>query len=198
MALQTEQINYASDHVDATHLGVNGEAASLSPDDIENQHISDIVDDLLNSAEASISGGSDTDASRPDIFKGKDGEKGHVRTSSAVKKPATFKSVSVNKTFLAAKASPGAAPVKAGDKPNPSAGVPSAQSAAASSVARPRLVAKTGSGLGHSLQRSLSGANGGKPAVAPDPNAVWNKNRRKPFLEPPLRQPCRVEDEQTD
>lgn len=133
----------------------------------------------MNSAEASISGGSDTEASRADPFKGKDDDKGHVRTSSAVRKPATFKSVSVNKTFLAAKAATGTTPSKIGDKPGSAAVLASAPSAAAASSARPRLVAKTGSGLGNSFARSAAGANGGRPAAAPDPNAVWNKNRRK-------------------
>ncbi|GME27244.1 atp synthase subunit mitochondrial [Neofusicoccum parvum] len=77
---------------------VNGNAASLPP-----------LDDPagLQSA-ADTSGGSDTDTSRA----GKDG------TRSTVKKPTSFKSVSVTKNFLAKTAV--SAPVKVGDKgPDP-------------------------------------------------------------------------------
>lgn len=152
---------------------VNGSAAA-STDELEHKQISDIVDDLVNSAEVSISGGSDTEASKLDGLKGKDGDKGHGRTSSSVKKPATFKAVSVNKTFLAAKGAAGTAATKTADKSPLSASLTVAQPGSLS-AARPRLVAKTGSG--HSLPKAV-GANGRAPA-APDPNAVWNKNRRK-------------------
>ncbi|KAL1902297.1 hypothetical protein Sste5346_001273 [Sporothrix stenoceras] len=148
---------------------VNGTATSGSPDELSNKHIADIVDDLVNSAEPSISGGSDTETSRVDGAKNKDGDdKGHVRTSSTARKPTTFKSVSVNKTFLAAKAAGTAGVAKPGDKASPTLAVASLTSASSAS-ARPRLVAKTGLVKG-------SGANG-RPAAAPDPNAVWNKNR---------------------
>lgn len=152
---------------------VNGTATSGSPDELSNKHIADIVDDLVNSAEPSISGGSDTETSRFDAAKNKDGDKGHVRTSSTARKPTTFKSVSVNKTFLAAKAAGTAGVAKPGDKASPTLGVASLTSASSAS-ARPRLVAKTG------LVKGV-GANG-RPAAAPDPNAVWNKNRRKYFF----------------
>lgn len=81
--------------------------ASGSPDELANKHIADIIDDLVNSAEPSISGGSDTETTRRDAAKSSDGDSGHVRTSSTARKPATFKTVSVNKTFLAAKAAAG-------------------------------------------------------------------------------------------
>ncbi|CAK7225216.1 hypothetical protein SBRCBS47491_005816 [Sporothrix bragantina] len=155
---------------------VNGTATSGSPDELSNKHIADIVDDLVNSAEPSISGGSDTETSRLDPAKGKDGgDKGHVRTSSTARKPATFKSVSVNKTFLAAKAASAAPGVaKPGDKASPTLGVASLTSASSAS-ARPRLVAKTALAKG-------AGANG-RPTAAPDPNVVWNKNRPAPVPE---------------
>jgi hypothetical protein len=143
------------------------------PDELENKHIADIVDELVNSAEPSISGGSDSELSKVDLLKGKDGEKGHARTSSAVKKPATFKSVSVNRTFLAAKGSIGAAPVKLGDKVVAPSATGTTQAAAATS-ARPRFVAKSGSGLAGAARLGAA-ANGSR---APDPNVVWNKNRR--------------------
>ncbi len=151
---------------------LNGAANAASLDELSNKHIADIVDDLVNSAEPSVSGGSDTETSRPDPSKIKDGDKGHIRTSSTTRKPATFKSVSVNKTFLAAKAAGSSGTVKLGDRASPTLGAASLTSAS-SAPARPRLVAKTG------LVKGI-GSNG-RPAAAPDPNAVWNKNRRESF-----------------
>jgi hypothetical protein len=52
------------------------------------------------SLQAEASGGSDTDTSKPDAFGRKDGLAGHNRSNS-VKKPTSFKSVSVTKNFLA-------------------------------------------------------------------------------------------------
>lgn len=132
----------------------------------------------MNSAEVSNSG-SDTEASRQDSAK-RD-EKGHVRTSST-KRPATFKSVSVNKTFLASKATSSTSAPKIGEKPTTpvsSAATPTTSS----SVPKPRLVAKTTSGLRDASKSSLS--QNGRPA--PDASAVWNKNRRKltSILPPP-------------
>jgi len=170
--LQSIKINDDSHNVDSKSLSVNGASAPVTLDELENKHITDIVEDLVNSAEPSISGGSDNEAA-----KGKDDEKGHVRTSSSVKKPTSFKSVSVNRTFLAAKGTPGTAPSKAGDKPTTPSGLTASQPSAPAATARPRLVAKSGSGLGSSMGRA-GGSNGGK-AAAPDASAVWNKNRRK-------------------
>ncbi|KAL6412312.1 hypothetical protein AUP68_04697 [Ilyonectria robusta] len=154
--------------------------ATPSIDDIENKRITS-VDDQIHSADVSTSGGSDTEASRADA-KSKDGDKGHGRTGSSVKKPATFKSVSVNRTFLAAKAaSASSASATAADKPPTGSSTPPTGSATLSS--RPRLVAKTGSSARDSSPR-LSAANGGKPGSAPDASAVWNKNRPPPAPEP--------------
>lgn len=128
------------------------------------------------SAEVSVSGGSDTEASKADTSKIGD-DKGHARTASTVKKLASFKPVSVNKTFLAAKGVTPTAPSKLGDKP--ATGATTTQTGQTMSATnRPRLVAKTGSGLRDSSPRSSTPANGGKPAT-PDASAVWNKNRRK-------------------
>lgn len=143
-------------------------------DEIENKRITNIEEQAI-STDVSVSGGSDTDASKADASKL---DKGHARTSSSVKKPATFKAVSVNKTFLASKGGPSAAASKPGDKSPAAPGTPSSQlpqSGAAPN--RPRLIAKTGSGSRDSVPRFA--ANGGKPATAPDPTTVWNKNRRK-------------------
>jgi hypothetical protein len=134
----------------------------------------EFADGLANSAEVSVSGGSDTEATKAETSKGQTDEKGHIRTTSTVKKPTTFKAVSVNKTFLAAK---GATPVKPGDKGVAgSTSLPTAP--LTSSVPRPRLVAKSGSGLRDSAPRTAAAPNGGKAGAAPDANAVWNKNKR--------------------
>ncbi|KAL6884352.1 hypothetical protein HDV57DRAFT_455207 [Trichoderma longibrachiatum] len=156
-----------SRHGDLEAPAVNG--GSPLPEDIANKRITN-VEDQINSADVSVSGGSDTEASRA-----KDGEKGISRTGSAAKKPTTFKAVSVNKTFLASKANPSVSS-KTSDKPAAGSSTPPTGSATLS-ISRPRLVAKSGSGTGTSSPRFSSLANGGKPAAAPDPNAVWNKNR---------------------
>lgn len=148
---------------------------SITPDEVENKRITS-VEDQANSADPSVSGGSDNEAARADGANDKDGDKGHLRAGSTVKKPATFKAVSVNKKFLAAKSgttspSPGIGEKGVGTKTPP----PGAGTLAAS---RPRLIAKTGSATRDSLPKSSSAANGGKPATAPDPSVVWNRNRR--------------------
>ena len=128
------------------------------------------------SAEVSVNGGSDTETSKAETSKVGD-DKGHARTASIIKKFASFKPVSVNKTFLAAKGVTPTTPLKPGDKP--AAGVTTTQTGQATTASnRPRLIAKSGSGLRDSSPRSSTPANGGKPAT-PDASAVWNKNRRK-------------------
>jgi hypothetical protein len=156
---------------------VNSEAPLVngSADKDEVKPDTDNFDSLVNSAEVSVSGGSDTEASKAETSKTAGDEKGHVRTASTVKKPTSFKPVSVNKTFLAAKGATPAIPSKLGDK---AATATASQPGASSTAARPRLVAKSGSGLRDSAPRASAAANGGKPGAAPDANAVWNKNRR--------------------
>ncbi|PMD29984.1 hypothetical protein L207DRAFT_520615 [Hyaloscypha variabilis F] len=165
----------SQDVLPEAHL-VNGSADrdELKPD-TEN------VESFVNSAEVSVSGGSDTEASKAETSKIAGDEKGHVRTASAVRKPTSFKPVSVNKTFLAAKGATPAAPSKLGDK---AATAAATQPGALSTAARPRLVAKSGSGLRDSAPRTSTAANGGKPGTAPDASAVWNKNRPAPPPEP--------------
>jgi hypothetical protein len=138
-------------------------------------------DSVFTSAEVSINGGSDSEAAKAETSKNQVDEKGHGRSASTVKKLTSFKAVSVNKTFLAAKGATGMTPAKPGDKGAVgSASLPAAP--LTSSAPRPRLVAKSGSGLRDSTPRASAAANGGK-APAPDANAVWNKNRRT--LHPP-------------
>ncbi|KAH7355193.1 hypothetical protein BKA65DRAFT_581966 [Rhexocercosporidium sp. MPI-PUGE-AT-0058] len=143
------------------------------------------VESNVNSAEVSVSGGSDTEASKTEASKNQVDEKGHARTTSTVKKFTSFKPVSVNKTFLAAKGSSTVAPSKLGEKGT--SGATTAQTGPASSSSstlRPRLVAKSGSGLRDSAPRAATAANGGKAGAAPDASAVWNKNRPAPPAEP--------------
>ncbi|KAK3949977.1 hypothetical protein QBC32DRAFT_25494 [Pseudoneurospora amorphoporcata] len=149
---------------------VTGETASPATEEIENKHISDIANEAVTSAEVSVSGGSDNEAA-----KSKDDK---PRTSSTVKKPIAFKAINVNQKFLTTKATaPAAAPAKVAEKP--AASTATLSSALGSLTARPRLIAKTGSGS----VKSAMGANG-KTGSAPDPNAVWNKNRPVPPPEP--------------
>lgn len=128
----------------------------------------------MNSTEVSISGGSDNEAAKSDVSRTRDDAKGHARVGSAVKKPASFKAVKVNKTFLNPKGSAPGAEAKVGEKASPTIS-PAPAPAGAVITSRPRLVAKTGSGL----ITKASGTNGGKAGSAPDANAVWNKNRRE-------------------
>lgn len=137
----------------------------------------DNVEAIVNSAEGSVSGGSDTEASKAET-KTQGDEKGHSRTTSTVKKFASFKPVSVNKTFLAAKGTTTATPSKLGDK-GVAASTTTPAIPSTSSAPRPRLVAKSGSGLRDSAPRNSAAANGGKAGAAPDASAVWNKNRRR-------------------
>ncbi|WPH04608.1 Hypothetical protein R9X50_00750000 [Acrodontium crateriforme] len=118
---------------------------------------------------------SDTDASKGDISELLKGDAHHTRTSS-VKKPTTFSKVSVTKTFMAKAASPAPPIVKLGEKPSSAS-----TSAASTPLARPRLVAKTGSGL-QNMQKPRIGV---ERSGGPDANMVWNKNRPTPL--PPAK-----------
>ncbi|KAK0712283.1 hypothetical protein B0T21DRAFT_75983 [Apiosordaria backusii] len=161
-------------NVDVNRTHING----ASTDDLANKHISDIIDDLVNSAEVSVSGGSDNEASK-DGSKGKEDGASHARPSFTIKKPASFKAISVNKTFLHQKGT--APPTQTKPLEKPAATLSSSPTPSSTlSSSRPRLVAKTGSGL----VAKPSGANEGKSGSAPGANAVWNKNRPTPPPEP--------------
>ncbi|RDW69714.1 hypothetical protein BP6252_08734 [Coleophoma cylindrospora] len=152
-------------------------------DGIKQESESEAVDGAANSAEVSVSGGSDTEASKTEGAKAQADDKGHARTASTVKKFTSFKPVSVNKTFLAAKSATATAPSKIGDKST--AGTSTTQTGSTATLtARPRLVAKSGSGIGSAAPRTSASANGSKPGAAPDASAVWNKNRPAPAPEP--------------
>ncbi|KXJ95244.1 hypothetical protein Micbo1qcDRAFT_171639 [Microdochium bolleyi] len=144
-----------------------------SPDEIENKQITDLVDELVQSAEVSVSGGSDTEASKSKLD-----DKGHARNSSTVKKPQSFKSVSVNRTFLASKGA-----VASTSRPESAAGSASSTPApgnAGSSASKLKLVSKSQSGIGGSSK--ALGLNG--KTAAPSASSVWNKNQPVPPPEP--------------
>ncbi|KAF2658797.1 hypothetical protein K491DRAFT_776123 [Lophiostoma macrostomum CBS 122681] len=125
------------------------------------------------------SGASDTDISRPgSVDQAKERPAGHIRSNS-VKKPASFKSVSVTKNFLAKSAvsTPAARP---GEKLAPAGQA----SISTQQTAKPRLVAKSGSGIGNVPRSSLSKVNGS--GSGPDASKVWNKNQ--PVPPPPPKQ----------
>lgn len=99
-----------------------------------------------------------------------------MRSSSTVKKPQSFKSVSVNRTFLASKSATNAA-----SRPESAAGSASTtpQPTVSSSASRLKLVAKSGSNLGGASKTlSVNGKSG-----VPDPSLVWNRNRGMSQLE---------------
>lgn len=166
-----------SENVISEPLLVNGAA-----DKLEIRHDAGQAEPQINSAEVSVSGGSDTEASKAETTKIQGNEKGHVRTASTVKKFASFKPVSVNKTFLAAKGAATTTPSKLGDKG--ATGSAAQPGPSTSSALRPRLVAKSGSGLRDSSPRTAAATNGGKAGAAPDASVVWNKNRRMLQLKP--------------
>ncbi|KAH9874429.1 hypothetical protein IAQ61_003618 [Plenodomus lingam] len=127
-------------------------------------------------AVADASGGSDTDISRPGSVDQSKREPGHVRSSSTVKKPSTFKSVSVTKNFLA-KSVVSAPTARPGDKV-----APAAQTSTSSVLTpKPRLVAKLGTSNTPRTPGKVNGA-----ASGPDASKVWNKNQ--PVPPPPPKQ----------
>jgi len=146
------------------------------------------VEDGVLQVPTDASGGSDTDISRPgSVDTAKDRSVGHIRSNS-VKKPASFKSVSVTKNFLAKSAvstpiqRPGEkgmfnAPLQmfaTNRRTKASSAGPTI--ASAPQTAKPRLVAKSGSGIGN-IPRSSLKTNG--VGSGPDASKVWNKNQRE-------------------
>ncbi|KAH9883788.1 hypothetical protein F4778DRAFT_616860 [Xylariomycetidae sp. FL2044] len=164
--------NLDSQHVDPPARLLNG-----TIDGVDNKQTADTVDELVNSAAASVSGGSDTETFKADPSK-LSSDKGHVHSSSTVKKPQSFKSVSVNRTFLASKSATGST-----SRPESSAGAVSAtpQPIPTSSASRLKLVAKSGSSLGGSTKTLTTN---GSSSSAPDASKVWNRNRAPPQPEP--------------
>lgn len=171
-------------HADPGYHQNPQETRDISPQSLENG--SALLQDgdggpelaAATAAEAiSVNSGSDSEMARAETPKMDDEGKGHARSGSIVKKPTSFKAVSVNKTFLAAR--PGSV-----SSPSPKLGERTLSSSAPSAsatpvVMKPRLVAKSGSGMREASIRAVAAANGVKPGAAPDASAVWNKNRRR-------------------
>ncbi|PVH96028.1 hypothetical protein DM02DRAFT_131437 [Periconia macrospinosa] len=126
-------------------------------------------------AGAYASGSSDTDISRPGSVDQAQRPGGHLRNNS-LKKPTSFKSVSVTKNFLA-KSAVSAPAVRSGDKTS----TPGQSASSLLPSAKPRLVAKSGSG---NVPRSVGQMNGA--GSGPDGSKVWNKNQ--PVPPPPPKQ----------
>ncbi|EED21972.1 conserved hypothetical protein [Talaromyces stipitatus ATCC 10500] len=119
-------------------------------------------------------GGSDTDTSRND-------GRQHLRTSS-MKKPTAFKPVSFAKFSVPKAPGTSAAPKLDADATLATLSV-TPLSASPQPSTRPRLVAKTTSGLGSSSKHTAAGLKG--PSSGPDASQVWNKNR--PAQPPPTK-----------
>ena len=98
------------------------------------------------------------------------GENQEQTRPNALKKSTTFKPVSVTKNFLAKAGTPTAPVAK------PAAAANNAGSGSSSSLARPRLVAKSASGQRASTPKSSNFGNK-TDKDGPDPNQVWNRNR---------------------
>ncbi|KAF1944345.1 hypothetical protein EJ02DRAFT_99065 [Clathrospora elynae] len=173
----TTATSNARDAPSSTPIANGTDAASA-----DSAHVSDKAGDSSDHsaaeshAVADASGGSDTDISRPGSVDPSKQDGSHVRTNSTVKRPSTFKAVSVTKSFLAK--STGPTPVaRAGEKPAPVA-QPKMSSVL---TAKPRLVAKSGTG---NVPRTLGKVNGA--GSGPDASKVWNKNQPVPI--PPPKQ----------
>ena len=174
---ETQTHSASTTKSDAQNVNPSSTPLNGPLDEIENKQITDIVDELVNSAEVSVSGGSDTEASKGDPSLRSADAKDHVRTSSTAARPKSFKSVSVNKTFLAAKGASNSA-----SRPESATGSASSTPApgtSTSSASRLKLVAKSGSSLGGSTKTLSSNGKSG----APDGSSVWNRNKRKSSTE---------------
>ena len=138
--------------------------------------------------------GSDTDTGRTltsDIATQDVSDGQHHARSNSIKKPITFKAVSVTKNFLAKAGTPTPPNKGNGDKGNStrlvSSGAelmmlaPSTTTASGNAgvpAPRPRLVAKSASGHQTSAPKSMNSASKNGNGSGPDPNQVWNRNRR--------------------
>ncbi|KAL9026738.1 MAG: hypothetical protein Q9196_004639 [Gyalolechia fulgens] len=152
---------------------------------IENDHERETAEVSAEQTAVDGSVGSDTDTSRPltsDPASKYPPEDYHHARSNSVKKPATFKAVSVTKNFLAKAGTTAAPAVKStGDSASVSSPNPVNN---ASSVPRPRLVAKPASGHQASTPKN-AGPNFNNGGVSgPDPLQVWNRNRAAPPTAP--------------
>ncbi|KAI4277593.1 MAG: hypothetical protein LQ337_001666 [Flavoplaca oasis] len=155
---------------------------------IENDHERETAEVSAEQAVIDGSVGSDTDTSKPltSDTAGKDPSDilHHARSNSVnVKKPATFKAVSVTKNFLAKAGTTAPAGKTSGDNTAETSTTPVNN---APSAPRPRLVAKTASGHQAKTSRTPGSTfrNGG--ASGPDASQVWNRNRAAPPTAPKI------------
>ena len=166
---------------------------------IENDHERETAEASAEHPVVDGSIGSDTETTKvlnPED-PGKDALEGpHHARSNSVKKPTTFKAVSVTKNFLA----------KAGTAPTPNAkvngdkgsrvqsvdtkicwlmnaGMSTTVTTTAPPAPRPRLVAKSASGHQASTPKA-SGSGFRNGGSGPDPMQVWNKNRGMNLMRP--------------
>ncbi|KAL8927352.1 MAG: hypothetical protein Q9172_001431 [Xanthocarpia lactea] len=154
---------------------------------IENDHERETAEVSAEQAVIDGSVGSDTDTSKPltsdTASKDPSDILHHARSNSVnVKKPATFKAVSVTKNFLAKAGSTTTPAVKgAADNAAETSTTPVNN---ALSAPRPRLVAKTASGHQATTSRTPGSTfrNGGQSG--PDASQVWNRNKAAPPTAP--------------
>ncbi|KAL8639838.1 MAG: hypothetical protein Q9228_003172 [Teloschistes exilis] len=139
---------------------------------IEHDHERETAEVSADQTAIDGSVGSDTDTTKSQNIKDAPEGPHHVRSNS-VKKPATFKAVSVTKNFLAKAGTTTAPAVKGPGETEPS----TTPVANAPSIPRPRLVAKPASG--HQPPASKSSVSGFRNGAGsgPDPLQVWNRNR---------------------
>lgn len=148
----------------------------------DSPHLNGSIDRELDNATPDQHG-SDTDSSRPDASK--------QTRSASLKKPVSFKPVSITKSFLAKTATtPGNTPppVKPAEKGAPShlrLQTPtdpveaSPQMATLQPNTKPRLIAKTGSSGLRDIPRTQSGDG----TSTPNGRTVWNKNQRECYIQ---------------
>ncbi|KAL8670533.1 MAG: hypothetical protein Q9168_004930 [Polycauliona sp. 1 TL-2023] len=154
---------------------------------IENDHERETAEVSAEQVVLDGSVGSDTDSSKPltsdPTAKDTSDIPHHARSNSvSVKKPATFKAVSVTKNFLA-KAGTTAPAVKASTDNGPEASTTPVNNSALSAP-RPRLVAKTASGHQATTSRPPGSTFKHGGASGPDASQVWNRNRAAPPTAP--------------
>ncbi|KAL8950642.1 MAG: hypothetical protein Q9222_003326 [Ikaeria aurantiellina] len=151
----------------------------------ENDHERETAEGSAEQTAVDGSVGSDTETSKhliSDPASKDHTENPHHARSNSVKKPATFKAVSVTKNFLAKAGTTTAPAVKGpGDNGVEPSTIPVNNALPAP---RPRLVAKPASGHQASTSKSSASAfrNGG--SSGPDPLQVWNRNRAAPPTAP--------------
>ncbi|PNS18768.1 hypothetical protein CAC42_5307 [Sphaceloma murrayae] len=165
----TSKANGQAQQVDGTDAHVNGSGHHVDQGSVaDTASVQGSVPDFDSRDAGSVGDAaiSDTD-SRGEAGEQTKDANGHPK-SGAIKKPTSFKAVSVTKNFLA-KTATSTPTVKAGEKLS----VPTAMTTP-QTVARPRLVAKSGSGL-RDTPRTRTGTDG-----PTEGSTVWNKNRPAP------------------